>query len=92
MAAANLAKGDANFDGVVNGLDINAVAAHWLQSNANHIGVGDVTGDGVVNGLDINMIAGNWLGHTPTLPASVLPPISAGAGRAPRFLSPALGS
>jgi hypothetical protein len=79
-ATANLAKGDANFDGVVNGLDINIIASHWLQSNANHIGLGDVTGDGVVNGLDINAIAANWLASTPALPSSVLPPISAGGG------------
>ena len=32
-AIANLAKGDVNFDGVVNGLDIAAVSSNWLQSN-----------------------------------------------------------
>jgi PEP-CTERM motif/Dockerin type I domain len=79
-AVANLAKGDANFDGVVNGLDVNIIASHWLQSNALHLGLGDVTGDGVVNGLDINAIAANWLGSTPALPSSVTPPISGGSG------------
>jgi hypothetical protein len=79
-AVANLAKGDANFDGVVNGLDVNIIASHWLQTNANKLGPGDVTGDGVVNGLDINAIAANWLATTPALPSSVVPPISGGSG------------
>jgi hypothetical protein len=64
----------------VNGLDVNIIASHWLQTNANKIGPGDVTGDGVVNGLDINAIAANWLATTPALPSSVVPPISGGSG------------
>jgi hypothetical protein len=51
--------GDANADGVVNGLDANQIAAHWLSAGP----TGDVNGDGVVNGLDINVLARNWL-HT----------------------------
>jgi hypothetical protein len=53
--------GDANGDGVVNGLDINAVATQW-----NHTGyflTGDTNGDGVVNGVDINAIAMHWQQH-----------------------------
>ena len=50
--------GDANFDGIVNGLDVALVASNWLQT-----GNGDVNGDGVVNGLDIALISSNWL-HT----------------------------
>ena len=50
--------GDVNHDGVVNGLDINLVAANWLDSGSGQ--PGDANGDGVVNGLDINMIAANW--------------------------------
>ena len=52
-------QGDANFDGVVNGLDISLVASHWLQMGSN--APGDANGDKVVNGLDIAMIASNWL-------------------------------
>ena len=66
-AIANLAKGDVNFDGVVNGLDIAAVSSNWLQSNAQHLGSGDANGDGVVNGLDIALISSNWLGTTPPM-------------------------
>jgi hypothetical protein len=51
--------GDANGDGIVNGLDINKLAGHWLAVGSNV--AGDVNGDGVVNGLDVNTIAGNWL-------------------------------
>jgi hypothetical protein len=53
--------GDANGDGMVNGLDINAVAAQW-----NHTGyflMGDTNGDGMVNGLDINAVALHWQQH-----------------------------
>ncbi len=49
---------DANFDGVVNGLDISLVASNWLKSNSL---AGDVNYDGVVNGLDISYIASHWL-------------------------------
>jgi hypothetical protein len=51
--------GDVNHDGIVNGLDINLVASHWLNAG---VGIpGDANGDGVVNGLDINSIASHWL-------------------------------
>lgn len=53
--------GDVNGDNVVNGLDIAAVAAHWLQSGPQ----ADTNGDGVVNGLDIAAIAANWLHSSP---------------------------
>jgi IPT/TIG domain/Dockerin type I domain len=49
--------GDANHDGVVNGLDIQTVASHWLTSGP----AGDVNNDGLVNGLDIQLIASHWL-------------------------------
>ncbi|HEY1603024.1 MAG TPA: cellulase family glycosylhydrolase [Pirellulales bacterium] len=51
--------GDANRDGVVNGLDIGKVASNWLQTGSGN--AGDVNRDGVVNGLDISLIAANWL-------------------------------
>jgi hypothetical protein len=51
--------GDVNLDGIVNGLDISAVATHWLQ---NGTGIpGDANEDGIVNGLDISMMASHWL-------------------------------
>ena len=53
--------GDANMDGIVNGLDIGSVASHWLQTGAGN--AGDANRDGIVNGLDISLIADNWL-HT----------------------------
>ena len=58
-AVANLIPGDTNFDGVVNGLDLNTIAANWGHQGS--LVAGDANGDGVVNGLDINMLAGNWL-------------------------------
>jgi hypothetical protein len=51
--------GDANHDGVVNGLDIGLVSSYWLQSGSNVLG--DANHDGVVNGLDIAFISSNWL-------------------------------
>jgi hypothetical protein len=58
-----LVPGDTTKDGIVNGLDVNAIASHWL-----HMGSalpGDANGDGIVNGLDINLVASNWLAHVP---------------------------
>jgi Dockerin type I domain/PEP-CTERM motif len=75
VAAANLVPGDSNFDGIVNGQDIAAVASHWLSTNAYKLGTGDVTGDGIVNGQDIAMIASHWLATTPGLPSQFLAPI-----------------
>ncbi len=68
LAASNLivinsvtvprALGDANLDGVVNGLDIALVASHWGQTGSSALG--DANHDHVVNGLDIALIASNW--------------------------------
>ena len=52
-------RGDANNDGVVNGLDVAQVSSNWLAVGSNL--AGDVNGDGVVNGLDIATISSNWL-------------------------------
>ena len=51
--------GDVNGDNVVNGLDINVIAGHWLATGSNI--PGDANFDGVVNGLDINLVAAHWL-------------------------------
>ena len=53
--------GDADQNGVVNGLDINLIATHWLQHNF----AGDFNGDNIVNGLDINIVASTWLSMLP---------------------------
>jgi hypothetical protein len=52
-------QGDVNGDGVVNGLDISTVSAHWLSTGDG--AVGDANLDNIVNGLDIALIAANWL-------------------------------
>ena len=52
-------QGDANLDGVVNGLDIALIASNWLQSGSAI--PGDANGDGIVNGLDIALSASHWL-------------------------------
>jgi Dockerin type I domain len=61
--AFNVLPADVTHDGVVNGLDINMIASHWLKTGTTS---GDANGDGVVNGLDINALASRWL---TTLPA-----------------------
>jgi len=79
VAVANLAPGDANFDGIVNGQDIALVASNWLSNDpVNKLAAGDVNGDGIVNGQDIALIASNWLALTPALPSSVLAPVPGG--------------
>ncbi len=59
----NVLPGDVNQDGVVNGLDISAVASNWL-----HVGglLAETNGDDVVNGLDIATIASHWLKTLPS--------------------------
>ena len=79
VAVANLAPGDANFDGIVNGQDLAQVSSNWLATDsANHLSAGDVNGDGIVNGQDLALISSNWLGTTPTLPSNVLAPVPGG--------------
>ncbi|HEY1603451.1 MAG TPA: dockerin type I domain-containing protein [Pirellulales bacterium] len=70
----NILPGDTSPDGVVNGLDINQIASHWLSVGGL---AGDINGDGIVNGLDINVIASQWL---KTLPAGGGSGSGAGAG------------
>ena len=65
LVAATL--GDANLDGVVNGLDANLLSLNWLASGAGYA-AGDVNLDGQVNGLDANVISLNWLAGGPASP------------------------
>lgn len=52
--------GDANFDGLVNALDLSIVAANWLVTDAD-FGDGDFNLDDNVNALDLSTLAANWL-------------------------------
>lgn len=56
--------GDANLDGVVNGLDANMVSADFLEDVIPFTN-GDLNGDGVVNGLDANIVSSNFLSGPP---------------------------
>ena len=61
--------GDANGDGVIDGLDANVVSTNWLLSPAT-FAQGDVNSDGAVDGLDANIVSMNWLA---TNPAAAIP-------------------
>jgi hypothetical protein len=49
--------GDANGDGVIDGLDLAKVLGGWGQAE------GDVNGDGITDGSDLSMVLGNWSGN-----------------------------
>ena len=55
--------GDANRDGIVNGLDANLIARNF-QSGPVGYSLGNVVLDDDVDGLDANLIAINWLATT----------------------------
>ena len=65
-------RGDANLDGTVNAIDLNALGLRWLQSNAVWSG-GDFNGDGVVDATDLNLMGLHWQQSVP-LAASVPEP------------------
>ncbi|MEM7576124.1 MAG: dockerin type I domain-containing protein [Planctomycetota bacterium] len=52
-------QGDANFDGLVNQTDLNAVLNNWGSSNANRL-QGDLNGNRFVDQLDLNRVLNNW--------------------------------
>lgn len=53
--------GDANHDGVVNGLDVSQIMSNWLQRSTGVNSLpGDVNHDGVVNGLDLSLVYSAW--------------------------------
>ncbi len=78
VAKANIAPGDANFDGIVNSQDLAAVSSNWLASNPSGLASGDVNGDGIVNSQDLALISSNWLGTTPTIPIGSQAPVPGG--------------
>ena len=53
--------GDANDDGVVNGIDLGILAGDFFNNNMNWTQC-DYNGDGVVNGIDLGILAGNFFG------------------------------
>lgn len=50
--------GDANLDGEVDILDLNAVGNNWASGT--YWGTGDMNGDGAVDILDLNSVGNNW--------------------------------
>jgi hypothetical protein len=72
--AAQYKSGDVTHDNIVNGLDINVMASHWLAKGAGT--PGDANGDGIVNGLDINVIATQWLQTTTVGTYQTPPPVA----------------
>ena len=58
--AVSLVPGDANEDGVVNGLDLSIMASNWQNVVGGGHTDGDFNDDGTVNGLDLSVLAANW--------------------------------
>lgn len=52
--------GDANQDGVVDGLDLTALASHWQSASGMNWVNGDFTNDGKVNISDLLVLATHW--------------------------------
>ena len=52
-------EGDANLDGIVDTLDLNAMALNWRRNVATWSG-GDFTTDGSVDAADLNVMALHW--------------------------------
>ena len=51
--------GDANFDGVINEVDLNAVGVNWLTDGDSWCS-GDFNHDGMVDRVDLNEVGVNW--------------------------------
>lgn len=54
-------EGDANLDGVVDAMDLNAVGLNWLRTGGVGWASGDFDGDNTVNAADLNKVGVNWL-------------------------------
>ena len=65
--------GDANLDGTVNALDLNALALNWQQDVARW-SAGDFNADGMVNAADLNALALNWRRSIPVAASDVAVP------------------
>jgi len=65
--------GDANYDGIVNHLDLGVLAVNWQASPRDWIhGNFNAYADSIVNNLDLGVMAVNWQA-TPTLPPEPTP-------------------
>ena len=65
--------GDANEDGVVDKLDLKALANHWGKENATWL-EGDFDGDRLVGPADASILAANWGNSVPESVADVPEP------------------
>ena len=67
-------QGDANLDGEINRLDLNAVGVSW-ETNDNTWSTGDFNGDGFVDQQDLNYVGAAWLSSISTVePAAAAVP------------------
>ena len=55
----DLLLGDANGDGIVNGVDLNTVLSNYNRTGMDWVH-GDFYGDGTVNGTDLNAVLSNY--------------------------------
>ncbi len=53
--------GDANLDGVVNALDLNALGQHWQQTGEWLWSDGNFLLDDIIDAFDLNFVGDNWL-------------------------------
>ena len=58
LGLAAIVPGDTNGDGVVDDLDLTALATHWQQRGG--LAQGDLNGDGFVSDLDLTILAMAW--------------------------------
>ena len=66
--------GDANLDGIVNAVDLNAVGVSWNQ-DVSLWSAGDFSADGTVDATDLNAIGVNWqMSNIPPQPIGVPEP------------------
>ena len=55
--ACDLARGDLNLDGCIDGADLSFLLSLWGLPNPP---IGDLDGDGVVDGLDLAVLLSGW--------------------------------
>ena len=60
LRAGNSLPGDANFDGVTNASDLNAVGSNWLATDVTSWASGDFNGDGNTDATDLNDLGLVW--------------------------------
>ena len=60
-------EGDANGDGIVNAMDLNAIALNWQSTSGVDWLEGDFNQDGQVNAEDLNALGINWGRHASSI-------------------------